>query len=319
VESALYDPNDLGILSAPNEITYRAGISYQQFKPTKDFITYSYSLNARLQYQYKPYAFNRTDFTGTAFWVFRNFWDVTLSTILSPGETHDYFELRTDGWYLAYPFNYIFTLNGSSDSRKKFFFRYGGAFARSPDYDNNYYGVDIGFRYRFNNKFSVDLQTDSRMETNQLGYAFVREMNGDPIVGFRDNKEFVSVFTSTYNFTPRLNLSFRARHYWNKVDYQGFYNVDSKGHLVPRAFINGMAQNVNIFNLDAFLTWDFRLGSRVVLGYKNWLGNDELVTINTGKNTYLRNLGQVFDLRHGNEITLRVIYYLDYNQLRKKK
>jgi hypothetical protein len=319
VESAQYDPNDLGILSAPNEITYRTSLSYQQFKPTKNFITYSYSLDTRLQYLYEPYAFNRLDLTGTGFWVFKNFWDITLSTILSPGETHDYFELRTDGRYLSYPFNYVFTMSGSTDSRKKLFFRFGGAFARSPDFNNNYYGIDLGFRYRFNNRFSVDLQTNSKVENNQLGFAFEREMNGDPIVGFRDNKEFVSVITSTYNFTPRLNLSFRARHYWDKVHYLNFNDVDLNGDLVPRSFINGKDQNVNIFNLDAFITWDFRLGSRVVLGYKNWLGNDEMVTLTTGKNTYLRNLGNVFDLRHGNEITLRVIYFLDYNQLRKKK
>jgi len=74
---------------------------------------------------------------------------------------------------------------------------------------------------------------------------------------------------------------------------------------------------VNLFNVDAFLTWDFRLGSRVILGYKNWLGDDEVVTL-TGKNSYLRNLSKVFDLRHGNEFTVRFIYFLDYNQLKKK-
>ena len=318
VESKMYDPNDLGILSAPNEVTYDGIVSYNQFKPTKNFITYSYTLEARMQYLYKPYAFSRTDLAGTAFRVFKNFWDITLYTLINPGEAHDYFELRTDGRYLAYPFNYYFSLSGSSDSRKKFYFRYGGTFARSPDYDNDYYGVDIGFRYRFNNKFSLDLQTNSGVEKNQLGYAFSRELNDEPIVGFRDNKVFVSVLTGNYNFTPRLNLSLRTRHYWNKVTYRSFFDTDLKGHLVPRPFINDKDQNVNIFNLDAFLTWDFRLGSRVVLGYKNWLGDDEVVNMTTEKNNYLRNLGKVFDLRHGNEFTVRFIYFLDYNQLRKK-
>jgi hypothetical protein len=57
----------------------------------------------------------------------------------------------------------------------------------------------------------------------------------------------------------------------------------------------------------------------MIIGYKNWLGDEELVPINTGKNSYLHNLGEVFDLRHGNELTVRFIYFLDYNQLRKKK
>ena len=34
--------------------------------------------------------------------------------------------------------------------------------------------------------------------------------------------------------------------------------------------------NYNIFNLDVFYTWDFSLGSKIIIGYKNWLGNDYL-------------------------------------------
>jgi len=318
VESKRYDPNDLGILFAPNEVTYRGSLSYRQFKPTKNFITYSYSISPRLQYLYKPYAFSKFDVTGSAFWVFKNFWDISLLTNITPGWENNYFALFTEGKYLAYPTNYVFQLEGSTDSRKKLYVRYSGVYAVAPKYDNTYTAFGLGFRYRFSNRFNLDLQTNSSFETNQLGFAFIRETNGDPIAGFRDNKDFTSVLTSTYNFTSRLNLSLRARHYWNKINYLSLHNVDSKGKLVSRPFINGLDENVNIFNVDAFLTWDFRLGSRLIVGYKNWLGDEEVAHIN-GKNSYLKNLSEVFDLRHGNEVTVRFIYFLDYNQLRKKR
>ena len=115
-------------------------------------------------------------------------------------------------------------------------------------------------------------------------------------------------YPGIYNFNSRLNLTLRARHYWNKVNYSSFSDVDIKGYLLPRSFIPGQNENFNVFNLDAFLTWDFRLGSSLVLGYKNWLGDDEKVIL-TGKNNYLRNLRGVFDLRHGNELTVRFIYF----------
>ena len=126
------------------------------------------------------------------------------------------------------------------------------------------------------------------------------------------------LFRSIYNFTPRLNLTLRARHYWNEVKYGSFHNLDKNGELINRPFINNWNDNVNIFNLDAFLTWDFRLGSRLILGYKNWLGEEENVKVPTSKNSYLYNLGEVFNLRHGNEMTVKFVYFLDYNQLRKK-
>jgi hypothetical protein len=36
-------------------------------------------------------------------------------------------------------------------------------------------------------------------------------------------------------------------------------------------------------------------------------------------NSYYRNFTQTFNYDHGNEFTFRMIYFLDYNQLRKKR
>jgi hypothetical protein len=317
-ESEKYDPNDLGILSSANELSGRFTLSYTQFKP-KNVIQYSYSLDNRLQYLYKPRAFNRYDITGSAFYIFKNFWDLSIHSQLTPFDVHDYFELRTPGRYLSLPLNYYVDLGGSTDSRKRLYVRFNAVYARAPEFDNTYYGAGLGFRYRFSNRLTFDLQLDGHEEPNNVGYAFIREPNGEPIVGFRDVKENVNVFSGIYNFTPRLNLTVRVRHYWNEVKYLSFHNVDMKGNLLPRAFIPYRDDNVNIFNADSFLTWDFRLGSRLIIGYKNWLGDEEYILYNSLKNNYFYNLGKLFDLHHGNEVTLRFIYFLDYNQLRKKQ
>ncbi|MCB0776839.1 MAG: hypothetical protein KDB99_11030, partial [Chitinophagaceae bacterium] len=120
------------------------------------------------------------------------------------------------------------------------------------------------------------------------------------------------------NFASRMNLTLRVRHYWNKVNYLSFHNADAEGYLLDRPFIPGQNENFNAFNLDAFFTWDFRLGSRLIIGYKNWLGDEEYTSI-AGDNTYIKNLGEIFNLRHGNEVTVRFIYFFDINQLKKKR
>ncbi|HEX7903311.1 MAG TPA: DUF5916 domain-containing protein [Chitinophagaceae bacterium] len=320
VESARYDPNDLGFLPAPNEVVISNNISYKQFKPTKDFINYSYSIGTRYNQLYKPGAYSDFLVNATAFWYLKNFWDITLTTGYWHDQ-HDYFVLGNPATYQRYvkrPAYGFVNLEGSTDSRKKLFFNYELLVADFYQPKNkDYHIANAGLRYRFGNKFTLDLSYRHEGETDYIISAG-REMNGEPIVAFVNFTDVTTILSGIYNFTPRINLTLRARHYLSRVDFKRFANVDAKGNTIPKAG-STTYDNVNIFNVDAFLTWDFRLGSRLVLGYKNWLGDDEVVTIYNAKNSYFRNLGKIFDLRHGNEVTVRFIYFLDYNQLRKKR
>jgi hypothetical protein len=54
----------------------------------------------------------------------------------------------------------------------------------------------------------------------------------------------------------------------------------------------------------------------VILGWKNWLG-DEYGVNGWDNRNYWKNLNNSLKISHGNEITLRFIYFLDYNQLKK--
>jgi hypothetical protein len=317
VESEGFDPNDLGYLQASNEVTYSAGVSYVQYTPTKNFLNYRHSLNARYNLLYRPYGFSQAELWYSGFWYFRNFWDVTLNVGGQPVKQHDYFELRTPHLFLQRPGFFYASANGSTDSRKKLFISFQAGYTRTDVEDGNYYLAGGGARFRFSNRFILSVDATWQKDHNQLGYAFHRESNGAPIVAYRKNTELTSVVSGIYNFSPRLNLTLRARHYWNKVNYRSFFDVDANGKPVPRPFINGQDENFNLFNLDAFVTWDFRLGSRIVLGWKNWL--EDQYGAEPGKyGRYPGNLGKSLSLPHGNEVSLKIIFFLDYNQLFRK-
>jgi len=314
-----YDVNDLGFLSAPNEVTYQGGIGYKQFEPTKNFITYSYDFVVINKYLYKPYTFSQFEIYGVGLWVFKNFWDVTLYAGVVPTQT-DFFELRSKDHRLKKPWFYYTTVTGSTDSRKRWFVNYKFGFAEGAIKNNPFFKSEVGVRYRFSNKFTLSVNADREHGRLEIGNAFLKEANGEPIIGYRENKGFTTLLSGNYNFTSRMNLSVRTRHYWNTVNYLRFYNVDAKGNHLLRAFIPGQDENFNIFNVDAFFTWDFKPGSRIVAGWKNSLGSDYLYGINgIENNNYPKNFRQTFDLPHGNELSLRIIYFLDYNQLRGKR
>jgi Domain of unknown function (DUF5916) len=115
-----------------------------------------------------------------------------------------------------------------------------------------------------------------------------------------------------------MNVTLRARHYWNKVTYVSFHNVKDDGFWTDRAFIPGRDQNVNVWNLDMFYTWDFNYGSRLIIGWKNWLGND--FQLNGDRfNNYSKNFVQTLQEPHGNELTIRLIWFIDYMKLKRKR
>lgn len=312
-----YDPNDLGYLQAANQHVNTASISYNQFTPVKNFLNYSYTFKTSYRRLFKPDEYLDLTVSAIGAWTFKNFWQTWLDLSYLPDQ-HDYFLLGFPySKYARRPAYGSVNFTGNTDVRKKFLFSYNfllSSFFNTPG--KKYHIAEGAIRYRFNNKFTLEFSHRHEAETNYIVYAGT-EMNGDPIIGFVDFKDVTSILSGIYNFTPRINLTLRARHYWSNVLFNSFANVDDRGNAVSRPFIANRDENFSVFNVDAFFTWDFRLGSRLILGYKNWLGDDEVVNGGTRKN-YLYNMAESFSLRHGNELTLRFIYFLDYTQLSKK-
>ncbi len=318
IRSRGYDPTDLGYLQTANQHINSASVSYNRFTPGRTFLNYTYLLSLQYARIYEPDKFNTLTVQASGYWIFKNFWDATLAVGYLPDQ-HDYFVLERpmfDRYARRPQYGYI-NLSGSTDSRKKLFVNYNvlmANFFKNPE--KEYSIIEGGVRYRFSNKFSLEASHRYEAETDYITYV-EEDVTGEPVIGFVDFKDVTSLLSGIYNFTPRINLTLRARHYWSRVVYNRFSNVDAKGNPVDRPFTPGYDDNFNVFNVDAFFTWDFRYGSRLIIGYKNWLGeNEQLAPVNHRR--YLNNLGGSLGLNHGNEATIRFIYFLDYNQLRRR-
>jgi hypothetical protein len=328
IETPKYSPNDLGFLLSPNEFSNFASVAYRVFNPTKYFINQNYGIEATQSYLYKPFEYQKTEISAYASWVFHNFWDLTVEGGTAPIWNNDFFELQTPQNILETPRKklrrapyYFLFLRGSSDSRKKWFASWNIGGAEGPLSDDPYYRLDFSFRYRFSDRFSLEASYSRQYDNGQFGYAFFRDM-GEPVLARRKYTDVSNVITGIYNFTSRMNLTFRARHFWNKLDNTNLYNVLDDGNWTERFDLvpSNYNSTYNAFNLDVFYTWDFRLGSRIILGYKNWLGEDFANVVSLGKpNRYLHNINTVFINPHGNEVTLRFIYFLDSGEFRRKR
>ncbi len=320
VESDKYDPNDLGFIQNNNSVEYNGSISYNKNKPTGDFLNHSFRVGFNNVYLYRPFNWSSFQVTANAFFLFRNFWDLSLSFQSSPLWNKDYFVHSNvyTGYFLRRTPYYFFGTSGSSDSRKKLYFSWSLGGAESPLPNDPYWSSSIGFRYRFSNKLQVSTSMNIEQDRGNWGWAFITNPNGSPVIARRNVKRNTGILSAQYNFNARMNLTIRARHYWSLLENTNFYNLKDDGYWNEIAFIPDQNVNFNTFNIDMFYTWDFLPGSRITIAWKNALGNNVMID-GYDNIRYLKNLRRVIDNPHSNEITMKIVYYLDYLKLKRKK
>lgn len=328
VKSAKYDPNDLGFLLSPNEFSSTARMSYNIYEADKFFLNQQYTFLTTQSYLFKPFLYQRTELIGTSAWTFRNFWTFDIQGGAFPTWSNDYFELQTPSSQLQTPRQklkrapyYFLFLTGSTDNRKRLYLTWTLGGAEGPLPDNPFYKLSMEARFRFSDRFTLTASYTRQNDQGQFGYSFMRESNsGQPILARRQYTDVTTILSGIYNFTPRMNLTFRARHFWNRILNTNLYNVMNDGFWTERFDImpSDVNVNYNVFNFDAFYTWDFKLGSRIIFAWKNSLGPDYESYINgSSYKSYSDNVRRVLQIPHGNEFTVRFIYFLDYQKLKR--
>ncbi len=315
--SDTYDPNDLGFLQNNNQFSYTGNGSYVIYKPTKHFLNQRYTLGTTNQYLYKPFEWQNFAINATAFLLMKDFSDVLITFQVAPFWSNDFFELRTPGRVLKRPAQYFLNITGSTDSRKKLFIDYSAESGITSLPDAPYYGITLGATYKFNERFQMNAEGHLEKDEANYGYAYTNTgLLPAPILGQRTVKTDYSIIGAAYTINPLMNFTIRLRHYWSNVIYHHFYNVKEDGYWTERVFSPGRDFNYNTFNVDMFYTWEFLPGSRITLSWKNALGSDVYLDENEYR-TYFKNFGQVFQSPHSNEVSLKVVYYIDYLNLRK--
>jgi hypothetical protein len=120
-----------------------------------------------------------------------------------------------------------------------------------------------------------------------------------------------------YSFSNKMGIQFGVRHYWSDRRNKEFYALNNKGGL--NAYTGPALQNVdrnyNVFNIDLAYVWQFKPGSELSITYKDAAEtNDKFLT-----KRYNRNLDNVLSTPQNNSLSIKLLYYIDYLDLLKKK
>lgn len=327
-ESDTYDPNDLGFNYNNNRRIFEASVAYRNFTPKWQHLM-KWSMNASFSqsYLYLPNVFTSNMFSLKAFAVSKKFnaFGLNAGTALQPSK--DYFEPRTWGAVFTVPqfafFNYWFSTN----YQRKIALDAG---ASMDIYYNNpwkQYAYNFEPRIRLSDAIFLVYSFEKELQINSLGYAIpfatpVQSYQGI-LFGKRDRNTTIQFISLDYIVTNRMSLSLRLRHYRSTLKYQNFSILQQDGSLNPLPDFNGLTVegksaydiNYNAFTIDFMYRWVFMPGSEINIVWKNAVfSNNDAVNV-----AYWQDLSGTLQNGALNSFSIKLIYWLDAQQLRKDR
>lgn len=321
---ASYSVNDMGILFNNNYLDHYFWLSYRWLKPTSWYNRIQLNYNAYYSRLYSKFTDQQTD---SKFQVFstnvngniqlKNLWFLSMFFgYVPPG--HDFYEPRTTGYSFRTPRRIQFNPTIETNGAKRYYANLSYFLGLRSLFNSPYHNINFSQRYRFSDKFSITQQLNYNPATNDAGY-YSDYLENDVLKGIifsrRDLSMIENIFIFKYNFNRKSGVSFRVRHYWSTVKPKQLYDLAADGTLSPTVHVNVALtnQNINYFNIDAVYTWEFAPGSFINIVWKDqgYLSDDNI------SDTYLKDFNHTISSPQDNNLSVKVIYYLDYINFRK--
>lgn len=326
-ESDTYDPNDLGFNQMNNRRNAAFSFSYRNFKPNNNLMRYSSTIDVDYNRLYKPNVFTSFGINLKSFLVTKDFLACGVESYVSPIKRYDYFEARTPGYFYVLPAFYGLSSWISSNYQKKMAIDAGGSYYIINGNNWREYDYNVGVRLRLSDHIFLKYNWEQGFQTNFLGFAVPFGSPADTsfngvLFGSRNRNNITNTIAIDYSITNRMNISFRLRHYRSTLVYSKFYNLQLDGQLNPIDF-DGLdfdgesAYNVNFnaFTIDLVYRWVFLPGSEINIVWKNSIfQSDKFVT-----ESYVYNLSKTIQQGPTNNLSFKLIYWLDTQSLKRKK
>ncbi len=314
-ESNTYDINDLGFLFNNNSRNAFAYIEYNLFKPFWKFNRGGLGVEQNYSWLYKPTVFQNYSINFWSWAETKSFWNFNLWTYHEPFINYDFFEPRTPGRYYRFPTNNNVGFWMGTDSRKRIRLSGNTNFRTFGEKGRYNYNWNISPRFRASDKLSFAFTFGRFLNAKDVG--FVNNINhpetgeAQIIFGVRDRETFENVFNTSYNFNQNMALTFRMRHYWSKVKYERFQLLQNDGTLSITDYQRNHDTNFDAFNIDMIFRWRFAPGSDLFFIWKNAVFDfDEYANLD-----YFEDLETLFQSPQSNSLSLKIIYFIDYNNV----
>ncbi|TAJ11627.1 hypothetical protein DMA11_16005 [Marinilabiliaceae bacterium JC017] len=310
-----YNPNDMGYLRRNNLMKTEIYTGYRKLEPFGIFREL-YS-NAWWKYTrvVEPADVYGQEAGFYIYTLFKNNYGMELNGGYG-SEKHDYYEPRIEGRFFYEPWFFWYNIEASTDYRKPFsaYFHFGGF--RHPDSDQFGRRGQLALNWRIGQHLQLEYDLVLNDEINDYGFVDTSENEDTIYFARRDINLLENRLELTLAINNKLSVRLRGRHHWSGAENKTYYQLQDDGSLKEEPDYDGNHnENFNVFNIDMVIRWVYAPGSELTLGWKNSIFDDRDIV----EQNYWQNLRRTFQIPQTNTFSLKVLYYLDYNNLVKKE
>ncbi|WP_240642486.1 DUF5916 domain-containing protein [Nonlabens xiamenensis] len=312
-----WNPNDLGQNFSTNFQTFAADLQYNQFTQQGIFNRYNIELRMRHERQLNPDIITKTDVTLNPFFITRERLAFGMDVVYSTRNLNQ-FESRIPRQVVRY--NPATFVGGfiSTDYRKKLALDINAGYFQRFDDPELSYDYNVSPRFRFSDKFLLIYRYSWSRTDDRISYVTRINEGATAILSNRNTHTVENQISGTYNFNNRQALSIAFRNFWSRASFsRNFEELQDDGTTIPSDYALEDGQNpdanFNIWNLDLSYRWRFAPGSEATLLYRNSIFNQD----DQGEISYQDSLQNLFQQDQRHNISLRVTYFLDFNDARR--
>ncbi len=311
-----YNSNDMGYLAMNNIADLYGEIGYYQFQPIRNMLEYHSVFSLTYQMLGEGFTFTHLKLNFQGMTTYTNRLTLGLNMESIPIEFHDYFEAREPGRVFHQPGYTSVNLWLSPDYRKRFLVDITIAGWSSHDAEQKGWYISAAPRLRLNSRMFLVLKSEYDHEVPSVGYVtnYTKQDTTIILFGMREVRRVINTLSVSYVVSPHSSFSLRVRHYWVTTRYSDYYQLPVTGYVQPIIHDENHNFTVNIFNIDLGYSWNFAPGSFLNIMYKNSLNKmEEGMVISR----FIHNIRDMADSPANNSISVKLIYYFDYETVRR--
>jgi hypothetical protein len=308
-----FDPSDMGFFTNNNFLNHSAYIAYNIFKPGKWYNEWQNWFNINYSRRVEPSDYQSLGVMVGSYVRFKNFWSVETDLNYN-ARSNDFYESRNGEVYRT-PENYSIAVYINPNRSKAYHFGGNISYKVQQLFKGKEYRFYLYQNLRLSDKLGFNLQLDFSPNYNYVNW--VASQGEQTLFSRYDRRTVENSLNAKYSFTNKMGLAVGIRHYWSDRRNKEFYLLKNDGGLVAYQEVPpaGLDRNYNVFNVDLIYTWQFAPGSELSVSYKDAAETN----VNYFTKKYTENLNGILSAPQNNSLSVKVLYYIDFLNLKSKK